>query len=281
MGLARFIPVVAIFAGGACAQTRLEFDRVALHQFEDGPVLDAAYEFVPGETAYFSCRIAGYRTAEKDDQKNVKLAWSMRVLDPAGVPLEKDRSGRIEDRVLPEDKEWKPKFLASFIVPGFAPSGMYHIPVTVKDEIAGVEISRDLTFRVRGHEVESSETLTARNFQFLRAEDDTVPMKPAVYHPGDMLWAKFDITGYKFAEGNRFSVDYGLAIFDADGKQLFAQPEAASDSKESFYPQRYVPGALSLSLDRNVAPAPYTLVVTIRDKVGNQNVEIKQPFQVQ
>ena len=37
-------------------------------------------------------------------------------------------------------------------------------------------------------------------------------MRHAVYQPGDTLWAKFDITGYKFGENNRFSVDYGLAI---------------------------------------------------------------------
>ncbi len=129
--------------------------------------------------------------------------------------------------------------------------------------------------------MEPSETLLARSFQFLRAEDDRVPMHPAIYHPGDMLWARFDITVYKLGEKNRFSVSYGLAILNAAGEQLFAQPDAASDEKESFYPQRYVPGVLSLSLDRNVAKAAYTLVVTIHDKIGNQTWETKQAFQVE
>lgn len=276
----RLIPLV-FAASAAFAQPKLSFDRVALHQFEDGPVLAPTYEFVPGETAYFSCRITGYRTAKNGDQQSVKLTWQMRELDPSGVPLDKDRSGKIEDTVLPQDKDWKPKFLVSFVIPGFVPTGTYHIPVKVKDEIAGTEISTDLPFQVAGHSVEPSDTLVARNFQFLRAEDDRVPMHPAVYHPGDTLWARFEITGYKFGDGNHFSVSYGLAILNAQGEQLFAQPDAASEDKASFYPQRYVPGVLSLNLDRNVAKAAYTLVVTIHDKVGNQTWDLKQPFQVE
>ena len=270
-----------ILAAALRAQPKLAFDRVALHQFEDGPVLAADYEFVPGETVYFSCRIVGYKTAQSGEQQTVKLTWHMRMLDPASAPLEPDKSGKIEDTVLPQDKEWKPKFLASFAVPGFVATGIYHIPVTVKDEVAGSEITKDLPFHVRGHDVQASQTLIGRNFQFLKAEDDRAPMRNALYHPGDMLWARFDITGYKFGDRNHFSVSYGLAVQNASGEQLFAQPDAASEEKDSFYPQRYVPGVLSLSLNSNVAKAQYFLVVTIRDKVGNQTFEIKQPFTVE
>ena len=268
-------------AASLWAQPKLAFDRVALHQFEDGPVLAPTYEFVAGETVYFSARITGYRLAKSDDQQSVKLAWHMRFLDPTGIPLEKDKSGRIDDLVLPQDKDWRPKFLATFIIPGFVPTGTYHIPVNLKDEIAGVEINTDLPFRVHGHDVQLSDTLVARNFQFLRSEDDRAPMRPAVYHPGEMLWARFDITGYKLDPNNHFSVSYGLAILNASGEQLFAQPDAASEEKDSFYPQRYVPGVLSVSLNAGVVKAGYILLVTIHDKVGNQSFEIKQPFQVE
>lgn len=263
------------------AQPKLVFDRLALHQLEDGPVLAPTYEFVPGETVHFSCRLSGYTTLKKGETQTVKLSWELRVLDPSGVPVDKDATGKIEEEVLPQDKDWRPKFLTSFTVPAFAPSGTYHIPVKVKDEVSGTEISADVTFKVRGRDVQSSDTLTTRNFAMLRSENDEFPMRSPVYRPGDMLWARFDIVGYKFAENNRFSVAYGLAILDAAGKQLFAQPDAASEAKESFYPQRYVPGALSLSLDQNVAKATYTLLVTIEDKIGGQKWEIKQPFTVE
>jgi hypothetical protein len=96
-----------------------------------------------------------------------------------------------------------------------------------------------------------------------------------------MLWARFDIVGYKFGDNNRYSVDYELAVEDSTGKRLFAQPEAAAELHESFYPQSVVPGELSLSLDKNVVPASYTLVVTLHDKIGDQSWEERRTFQVQ
>jgi hypothetical protein len=206
----------------------------------------------------------------------------MGVQDPAGIPIEKPRSGRIDERLQAEDKNWQPKFLASFAIPPHAPGGKYKIPVKVRDELAGVETERTLEFQVRGPALETeSDMLVIRGFRFLREEEDGTPLRPAAYHPGSMLWARFEITGYKFGGNNAFSVDYGLAVLGADGKQLFAQPEAASESKASFYPQRTVPGVLSLSLDKNVPTAAYTLVVTVRDKVGNVTVETREPFTVE
>src|SRR5580704_5011110 len=76
---------------------KVAIERLALHQFEDGPVLDPAYEFVPGETAYFGCRLTGYQIVKQEQEQSVKLSWQMRVVDPAGVAIEKDQAGRIED----------------------------------------------------------------------------------------------------------------------------------------------------------------------------------------
>ena len=260
---------------------KLSIERLVLTQYEDGPALAPGYQFVPGESAYFSCRLAGFQVQRKDQARTVKLAWEMRVLDPFSLPIDKEKSGRIEESLSAQDKNWVPKFLSTFTVPPFAPTGTYRIPVTVKDEIAAAEVSGELKFEVRGREVEPSPTLITRNVEMVRSEDDKVPMHPAVYHPGDTLWTKFDITGYKFDKSNQFSVDYGLAILNASGEQVFSQPVAASESKASFYPQRYVPGALSLNLDANVAKTNYTLVVTVRDKIGNQTYETRQPFVVQ
>jgi hypothetical protein len=89
------------------------------------------------------------------------------------------------------------------------------------------------------------------------------------------------MAGYKFEANHKFSVEYGLAILDAEGKELFSQPAAAAESKESFYPQLRVPGALSLHLDANVPKATYTLVVTVRDKIGGDAVEDRETFSVE
>lgn len=260
---------------------QLTIERLALHQFEDGPVIDPSYEFVSGESIHFSCRMIGYRIIKTEEEQSVKLGWQMLVADPNNVPVEKLRAGRIEDKLSPQDKDWIPKFTASFVIPPFAPSGVYRVTVKIADEAAHSEISGELKFNVRGHAVQPSETLVTRNFLFLRSEDDRNGMRRAVYHPGETLWARFDITGYKYGAENMFSVEYGLAVLRESGEKLFEQPMAAGDSKQSFYPQRYVPGMLSLTLDQNVPKGSFILMVTVRDKVGNQTWETKQPFEIE
>ena len=260
----------------------LTIERMALHQFEDGPVLAPSHVFIPGETIFFSCRVTGYQMATTgDEQRSVKLAWQIQVSDPLGVALELPSAGRIDEPVLPQDKNWVPKFLHSFVIPPYAAGGAYRIGVKVKDEVGGTEIMSQLDVQVRGLEVEPSDTLVARNLRFLRSEDDAAPLDPVVYHPGEMLWARFEIIGYTLAEKNHYSVSYGLVVLTEGGEQVFAQPDAASDSKESFYPQRYVPGALSLSLNQGVPAGAYTLVVTMRDEVGHQTAESRGSFRVE
>ena len=157
-----------------------------------------------------------------------------------------------------------------------------HRKLSVKDELAASEISGDLELHVRGETIAPSESFVIRSFRFLRNETDAEALRaPVVYKPGSTLWARFEMAGYKFADNHKFSVDYGLAVLNAEGKELFAQPEAAADSKVSFYPQLRVPGALSLHLDPNVPLGTYTLVVTARDKIGDQTAERREAFQVQ
>ena len=256
-------------------------ERAALHQFEDGPLLGPAHAFLPGESVFFSCRLTGYQTAvAADEQRSVKLAWKLQVTDPAGVPLAPETSGQIAEPLSRQDKNWLPKFLYSFVIPAFAPGGTYHIKVSAQDQTAGSDLTSTLDFQVRGHPVEPSSTLTERNFHFVRGENDGPPIDPAVFHPGETLWARFDITGFRYGEKNRYSVEYGLAVLKESGEQVFAQPMAAADANESFYPQRYVPGALSLNITPEVPAGSYTLVVTMADKVGGQAAEARGSFRI-
>jgi hypothetical protein len=276
------LAAAGVLLGAQASHAAVVIERMALHQFEDGPVLAPSHIFIPGETIFFSCRVTGYQMATTgDEQRSVKLAWQIQVSDPAGIALERPAAGRIEEPVLPQDKNWLPKFLHSFVIPPYAVGGAYRIAVKVKDEVGGAEVMSQLDVQVRGLEVEPSDTLVARNLRFLRSEEDGAPLDPAVYHAGEMLWARFEITGYKLAEENHYSVSYGLVVLKEDGEQVFAQPDAASDSKDSYYPQRYVPGALSLALNQGVPAGAYTLVVTMRDEVGQQTAESRARFRVE
>src|SRR5579863_1524300 len=71
------------------SQAAIAVERMALHQFEDGPVLAPSHVFIPGETVFFSCRLSGYQMATTgDEQRSVKLAWQLQVSDPAGGAVE-------------------------------------------------------------------------------------------------------------------------------------------------------------------------------------------------
>ena len=260
----------------------LNLERAALHQFEDGPILPASHIFLPGETVFLSARFKSYQiSVSADEQRSVKMSWSVNVTDPAGIAVVPAKSGKIADTLSAQDKDWLPKLNVEFTVPPYAASGNYQISIVGIDEVANSEVTSLVMVLVRGHAVDPSETLVVRNLHFLRSEQDRPPLEPVAFHPGDTLWARFDITGYKFEKNNGYSVEYGLAVLRESGEQVFAQPAAASDAHESFYPQRYVPGALSLNLATNVPLGTYTLLVTVEDKIGREKVETRGTFRVE
>ncbi|HTB12104.1 MAG TPA: hypothetical protein VK752_11055 [Bryobacteraceae bacterium] len=263
---------------------KLEIEKFALRQFEDGPALPASHEFLPGETIYWSFRVKGFHVTKTendvgDPESHMKLTWTVRATDPKDVLLEKERGGKVEARVFDQDKDWTPRAADSFVVPPFAPYGTYHATVTVKDETG--EASATLDFKVRGDKIEPSDTLIGRDVRFLRSENDPIPLHNPGYEAGDTLWVRFDITGYKFGEKNKYDVEYGLAILRANGETMFTQPVAAKETNESFYPQHYVPGILSLGLNKDLPKGSYIMVITMRDKIGNQTWEAREKFQVQ
>ena len=107
------------------------------------------------------------------------------------------------------------------------------------------------------------------------------PLAVAAYRPGDTLFARFDIVGYKFAAHNAVDVDYGISVVASSGKVLFTQEKAAEEKSSSFYPKAYVPGSMNLSLQSSIRPGQYTIVLTAHDHTGNQTCEAKEAFTVE
>jgi hypothetical protein len=277
-----FLPALVIGAAlaGPCFGA-LAIDRVDVHQFEDGPLLEASHVFLPGETVYLSCRLTGYQIAgSADSGRSIKLSWRFHASDAAGMNVVPDATGVIEVPIFSQDKDWRPKFDHDFLIPAFFASPSVRIELSVLDEVGKSMAKTGVELSVRGREIAPSDTLVARNLHFQRSETDASPLEPAVYHPGETLWARFDITGFKYGPKNRYAVDYGLAILRATGEKVFEQPAAADDTNESFYPQHYVPGAISLNLDPMVPEGDYILAITMRDKVGGESTEARAPFRI-
>jgi len=162
-----------------------------------------------------------------------------------------------------------------------AEAGTYKMIVSVSDLTGKTETKAEFPFQVRGRKVEPSEKLVLRNFRFLRQEEDKQPLAAPAYHPGDTVWARFEITGYKTGANNLIDVDYKLAVAGADGAVLFSQPEAAVIKETPFYPNRYEPGVVSLTTNADTHPGTYLLVVAVRDRVGNQTYEAREQFKME
>ena len=260
---------------------KLSIENASLQQSEDGPSVAGSFVFVPGEAVYFSSQLAGYQKVEKDDKNTISLIWSIEVRDPKGILVVHPEQGKIDTHIAPEDRKWMPKARYSFSVPPFADSGTYHVKFHAKDENSKKEANTELTFTVEGVKVEPSDTLVIRNFRFLRKEDDKEALRVAAYRPGDTLLTRFEMIGYRLGEQNAFDIDYGLAILNGQGEEVYSKLPAAEEKNESFYPRRYTPGVISLDIPKEIPHGAYTLVVTARDHQGNQSTEVRQKFSVE
>lgn len=276
--------VTAVFTAhpqAADAPRKFAITEVALHQSDGGPTLPASHLFLPGESVFVTFRVAGYQKAG-EERERIHITWQLEAFDPEGVPIVESKKDKIDVELAAEDKNWVPKARHNFELPPIADSGTYRITLAAKDELSGAASKIDIPFRLRGPAVEPSATLTYRNFRWLRSEDDTTPLKTSSYRPGDQVWARFAITGYKFAAANRFEISYGLEVFrDAEGKSMYKEDTAATITDQSFYPKRHMGGVLNLNLQPDIAKGSYTILLRLRDHVAAQTHESRHTFVIE
>lgn len=279
-GLFAVVSISGVLLFGAAPPKPLALENITLSQYEDGPPVAGSSYYAAGETVFLSFQVSGYRATGEDDPA-IKLSWRVEAKDPAGIPIAEPATGRLATTLAQEDKNWMPKVRATVQVPPFGPSGTYRFTMVLQDEIAKAEVRAEKDVTVHGRDVEPSPSLALRNVHFYRGEEDPKPIGAVAYRPGDTVWIRFDIVGFKLGEQNRFEVGYGIKVLRANGDTLFEQPEAAVDRNQSFYPQRYVPAALSLNLTKDLPAGQYTVMLTANDKVGDQKCESRQAFTVE
>lgn len=276
VGLAVLAAVVTL-----AADKKLSIEHLSVAQSEDGTPVPTDFRFAPGDVIFFSCQIAGYTKRAKEDEHQIDLTYQIEARDPKGVLIIPVENGKVASNLSAEDKDWLPKIRHTIALPPLADAGQYRITIQVKDSFGNSEAEASVPFVIESREVAPGDTLVVRNFRFLRSEEDKEPLQIPAYRAGDTVWARFDMTGYKLGEKNHFDVEYGLKVLRPTGETTYEQPHAAEEKSESFYPQRYTPGVLSLTLPHDLKPGEYTIVLTVRDNVGNQTFETRQKFAVE
>ena len=256
----------------------LEVVRPIVAQSDGGAAMPPGFQHVGGETLFFSCRVSGFA---KTPEEKIHVAYSVQAFDAKGVALTEIYKNEIVSEVSPQDKEWQPKIATEVQIPPLVAPGTYQIVVQAEDLISNTKAEIKVPFEVRGKLVDASDALVVRNFRFYRGEDDAQALEKAAYKPGDAVWAKFDITGYKFGEHNHIDVSYVASLLAPSGKVLWTQPDPAVDQDESFYAKRYVAAAMGINLLASTKPGEFTLVIAVKDNVGKQAVESRQTFTVE
>jgi hypothetical protein len=273
--------LLAILCSGASllAQTgpALQVSNPIVSQFEDGGSIPAGQKLVPGETVYFRFSAAGFKTSESG---RVQLTGHAQAIDPEGAAIIPRDEVVVATSLRDEDKEWKPVLRFQFQIPSIARPGTYHIRFEATDDQTKKTASGDSTFQVSGVDLAPSPTLVVRGLNFYRTADDETPLRVAAYRAGDMVWVRFDVTGYKYGEQNAIDLTYDVAVTSMDGKPLVSQQNAATERSQAFYPQPWVPGSFSLTLQPNRAKGLYNVEITARDGVGNQTVKASASFRV-
>ena len=274
----RLLPLVLLCSAVCCPAAGLEVVRPIIAQSDGGASVPKGYEYVAGETLFFSCRISGYA---KTPEEQVHVSYSVQPFDPKGVPLTEIYKNEMITDVAPQDKTWMPKLATEIQIPPLVDAGTYKILVQIEDLVSNTKAELSVPFVVRSKSVEPSDTLIVRNFQFFRSEDDPQPMQKAVYKGGDAVWTKFDVIGFKYGEKNRIDVSYVPSVISPSGKVLWRQDKPEVEQSESFYPKRYMAASMGINLLKNATPGEYTIAVTITDAVGKQTYETKQTFTVE
>ena len=282
------MPILAFFvllSGriAACAENSLAVVDASISASEDGPRVGTDYAFLPGEYLYLTFRIAGFtiKSEDRDEVQKVSLTYEATPQDAGGVPLAERVSGKILTDLSPEDKDWLPKRRVAFLLPSFVAAGEYRVRVGVKDVFGNVEGQADFSFHVGGAKIQPSPALTVENFEFLRGENDHEALQIPAYSPGDTVYARFDLVGYKLAAGNGYHLTYGLVVLRPTGKPFFQDAKAADLADSGFYPAPFVPGTLNLTTSQDTPRGQYVIVLTVRDLIGNQTYETRHAFSIE
>ena len=249
-------------------------------QFDGGPATPAGFAFASGESIFLSFDIAGFKP-EGDEDLKLNISWECQAFDAAGLAMTAAQKGDVKVDLAPEDKKWRPRVRAELVLPQAMASGAAAIRISAVDHVGGGKAALLVPFRTRGLDLMGVDKLQALRFRFLRTEQANTALAVAAYAPGDTVWGRFEIAGYKLGEENTYQVSYGLEVFRANGQSLYRQEEGANEKGKSFYPRRYVTGTLSLQLTKDLAPGEYSILLRIRDGVGNRESESKHSFRVE
>src|SRR5438270_2846552 len=121
-GFAMRTILLAALLPGLLPGAGLELVKPVIAQSDGGVPVPTSFDHAPGETLYFTCRVAGY--TKSADQK-IHVSYSVQAFDPKGVALTELYKNDVVTEIAPQDKEWMPKIETEVQIPPLIASGAY------------------------------------------------------------------------------------------------------------------------------------------------------------
>lgn len=270
--------ILLALAAPVCGQ-QLAVEDITIGDFEGGIGVPSSYEFSTGEKAHLAFRIRGFGRSEPD--RKVNLSYTIEAVDCHGQPLAPAHTGQIERRLGAGTRNWAPALTYAIEIPPVPRAGTHNFHIRVKDAIAGTETSAEAPFEVQSPFDDPAETLSVQQFRFFRSEREEKPIEgEPVFHPGEAVWGRFFLTGFRTAQNNSYDLKYGVSLRTPAGRTIFNEEVAASEARESFYPKTHVAGVINVALERSIRPGLYFVVIAGSDAVGNQQFKAEYRFRV-
>ena len=281
--LCLFSLIVASNAPLRGASSSLSVLQAGVQRSEDAPFVPPDFQFLPGDYVYFTFQISGFATASNPttEAKSFSLEYEVTPRDEHGVPLTPTASGKIAGDLGSEDKNWTPKRRASFLLPSYVAAGKFYVHVAVRDQMGKSDTSADYPFQMGGVVVKGADSVRATDFDFFRNQEDATGLELPAFAAGDTVWARFNMTGFRFESGSKYRLSYGLTVLRPDGKVFLSEPNAAQVAADSFYPAQFVPGELQITTPKDAQHGSYLITLTIHDQVANQSFDLRRTFTVE
>ena len=67
---------------------------------------------------------------------------------------------------------------------------------------------------------------------------------------------------------------------EGDAEKVLFRFESSGERGRPFYPRRRLPAEFRLDLDDDLAPGDYTVLISVRDKLGEATFESRRTFMV-
>ena len=162
-------------AGVAFGAGPLAVVRPSISEFDGGAPDPPSFQYPPGQTLFFTCRIANF-TKSSDDKFH--LAYSVQAFDPKDVPLDKIYKNEVIDEAGPQDRDGCPRLSPKSSSRRWWPRAFTKSWSRWKTCWPIPAPHAEVPFQVRGHALAPSDKVAIQNFRFFRpGENDPQPVE--------------------------------------------------------------------------------------------------------